>query len=205
MGSIKQEQRQIAEWYAERFGIEAGEVLFLNDRDPYEPWFNKDALLAICRTSPKVREVGERFDQFCAQLKQVIHTARLVRDDNKVFEMSGVATIGEKLGGKAVDEHKLAAARALRSAMDGAGFNPLKPSTLVEASGGAVDQSGTRLNELKTIHILARRVGLIDGKDHSKYRKFIKERFGTATAGTLDQKQRASLISLLRSMERKEA
>lgn len=59
--ALNQEREEIAAFYSSAYGSDINDVLFLNPRDPYEPWLNKEALTTICRQSPHVSEIGEEF------------------------------------------------------------------------------------------------------------------------------------------------
>ena len=208
-----QDQQAIVASLVDSFGIDPEKVLFLNKDKPLEPWLNYKALVAIARQSGAFKQISERFVEFIpAPLNQVVHEAEVVDPENRTYARSGVATIGETLPNEDVpDEHSLAAARALRSALDDAGFDPTKTGPAVLELNLPSDQHATaheletRKKDLARIHILAREKGLIlpiDGdeeqSDFSKYRKFLFEHFdGINSAVGLGPADRARVINAL--------
>jgi hypothetical protein len=212
------------------YGFDPTEVPIING----EPWLNSKQLIRIARASGDFTSIGEGFDQFIPALNQIVHIGTVIDRDGRSYARSGVATIGEQLqagdlsrsgvitGGIDVDPHELAAARALRKALDDAGFDPLAPgsrvpaaalpttqevaealgaTTLVPGVQPAPDPSATataaRLCALRQIHMLAAECGLIVGTDSSKYRDWLTEYFGTNSVAGMTETERASVINAL--------
>lgn len=216
--SIK--QRQIAENLSDAYGFPPEAVRFFKDD---EPWLGAEELMLVARKSPDVQNVHEDFDQFIEPLKQVVHTASVVLKDGRTFQRTGIAKVGERLPGmkddEMVDEHLLAASRAIRSALIAAGINPAKPQpaeprreamVTYDKAGANVDDAAQRDKDLKEIHALAWEAGLIvrgeSGTDHTRYRNFLHDHLAkqgriyldTPSAASLDTTDRASVISALR-------
>jgi hypothetical protein len=190
---------------AQTFGIDPGRVFMMEDG---ESWLPSDVLSQIARQSGEFSSIEEDFDQFIAQLNQVVHVARVVDPEGRSYRRSGVATIGEKLSnGQEANPHDLASSRALVKVLDMAGFNPLKAAPVAPIKNAritmevaAAGEASARPRDLARIHILAAEVGLIrqltEGRnDDSKYREWLAENFGTTTAATLNEQQRASVIN----------
>lgn len=204
-------QQEIAEQLARELDIDAERILFLNERNPAEPWLNAEALTTIARRSGMFREIDESFSQYVTALDQVIHTATVVDAEDRRYTRTGVATRGER---SEIDDHGLAAGRAISAALTAAGFNPLRPGAVVSLeskreSGGSisdqVDEARLRTKDLKQIHMLGVQKGLITllpggGRDLTKYRDLLGEKFGVRSAGAMDAETRASVINYLQQL-----
>lgn len=206
------EQQAVVARLADQFSIDPEKVLFLNKEKPLEPWLNYKALVSVARQSGAFKQIGERFVEFIpAPLNQVVHEAEIVDPDNRSYARSGVATIGEKLPNEDVpDEHALAAARALRAALDDAGFDPTKAGSpvlelhLPPNEHAVALEMENRKKDLARIHILAREKNLIvaiDGdeerSDFAAYRKWMIDNFHAPSAVGLGAADRARLINAL--------
>jgi hypothetical protein len=212
--SRNREQQQLVARLADQFNIDPEKVLFLNKEKPLDPWLNYKALVEIARQSGEFKQIAEDFSEFIPPpLNQVSHTATVVNLQGQVFTRSGVATIGEMLPNESVpDEHDLAATRAMRKALDTAGFDPTKVSSPVldlklppDEHAAALERE-SRQKDLARIHILAEEKGLkvpIEGdeerSDASRYRAFLLERFpnSNGSAVGMDPATRAQLINAL--------
>lgn len=203
-----QQQQSIAQELASRFDIDPDRILFLNPDKPEEPWLSAEALVTIARRSGDFQGIDEGFDQFIAPLNQVVHRATVTDKGARVFTRAGVATVGER---EDIDDHALAAGRAVGAALTAAGFNPLRPGAVVSISShpqaGAAqgDEANSRGTDLKRIHALAEEKGLIrrgrDGSiDRTGYRTFLLTNYNTTTAAQFDEGQRASLINALKQL-----
>jgi hypothetical protein len=218
------EQQKIADTLSTRYGFPREMVLFPNKRKPTAPWLAKDALLTIARKSEEIRSVSERFDKYIPDLGQVVHIGRVELQDGRVFEVTGVASLSEKLpdGSDEWDEHYLAASRALRSTLDAAGVNPMKNAAELP-TGSSRDDTGPLLQpqperhpplsnsrraqeasqekkDLARIHILAEEIGLITRRPNfndKPYRQFLFDFFRVDSALKLNAADRQSLINAL--------
>jgi hypothetical protein len=203
------QQTKIVEALVERFKIDGSRVLFLNPQWPLEPWLPGKTLAAIARQSGKfkvIRVEHERVLEVGSQ-RQVISQGTVVDLDDRVYSLPGVATMGEKLPEteEVADAWDLADARALRSTLDLAGFDPVDPSSVVPLNGKdsaprdpEAAEAEARVNDVARIHILAAEKGLIVGKDYSKYRKFLAENYEGAVSVTgFDPVKRKSVIAAL--------
>jgi hypothetical protein len=201
-------QQEIAERIAREFEIDADRVLFLNSDKPEEPWLSAEALVTITRRSGNFRAIDEGYDQYIEQLKQIVHRATVTDSEGRVYTRSGVATIGER---EDIDDHALAAGRAVGAALRAAGFDPLKPGAVVsstprqQAGAAQGDEANSRNTDLKRIHALAEEKGLIrrgpnDSIDRTGYRAFLLANYNTTTAVSLGEAQRASLINAIEQL-----
>lgn len=188
-----------------QFGIDPEHIRFLNAKRPNEPWLSADVLGAIARQSGEFQGIEEAYDRFIEPLSQVVHRAEVRDREGRTFARTGIAAIGEH---EEIDAHVLAASRALRAALDMAGFNPLRGGSKVPMDKSAVpqsalppelDESVRRQNDLARIHILAKNAGLIR-KNSRKYLDWLAENFGVSTAAALDSTGRQSVISALSKM-----
>jgi hypothetical protein len=205
-------QQGVAEKLAREFDIDPERILFLNPEKPEEPWLSAEALVTIARQSGNFQAIDEGYDQFIAPLNQVVHHATVTDKEGRVYTRSGVATIGER---QDIDDHALAAGRAVGAALTAAGFNPLRPGAVVSINarphvGAALgEEANSRNTDLKRIHALAEEKGLIrrgpnDSIDRTGYRAFLLTNFNTTTAVSLDETQRASLINAIEQLPRVE-
>lgn len=209
------EQQAVVARLADNFNIDPEKILFLNNDKPFEPWLNYKALVAIARQSGEFKQIAEAYVEFIpAPLNQVVHTATVVNLKEQGFTRSGVAKLGEKLPNEEeADEHDLAAARALRAALDDAGFDPTKAAPVLDlrlppAEHAAALEVETRKNDLARIHILAAEKGLTvpiegqeDRNDVSNYRQFLQDNFGISSAAGMGPADRARLINALTEYE----
>lgn len=189
------EQLAIAKDLATTLGIDVTNIYFLNPAKPVEPWLTAHALTTVARQSDELREVADEFVAHIPELSQIIYRGLVVDAQGRRFSRTGVATFGEKN----IDTHTLAAGRAVAAALTAAGFNPLRRGSVVARfpERQPVDDAASRNNDLKRIHALASRAGLIHGRDFVGYRNLLREYFGTDTAADFDGVKRGSLINLL--------
>ena len=207
--SLTLKQETIRMQLAEQFNIDPERILFLNEKNPDEPWLNAEALTTIARQSGQFQAIDEEFNQYIERLNQIVHSATVVDREGRSYTRSGVATIGES---SEIDDHGLAAGRAMSAALTAAGFNPLRPGAvntldlnLPTDQPVISDEAQSRNQDLKRIHKLAEVKGLIiptpgGGWDRTKYRQMLMEKYEVNTAAGFDQLQRASLIQVLEQM-----
>lgn len=207
------EQQAVVDRLVQDFEIQGSRILFINKHDPTEPWLPYDQLVAVARKTGEFKSIAENYDQYIPELQQLVHTATVIDPEGRSYIRSGAATIGEKLPNEEVpDEHNLASARALKLALDAAGFNPLKTTPtldlkLTPAEHEAVDQAESRRKDLKIIHAVAEEKGLIvpldedpTKKDFANYRSFLLQNFGAQTTAGMGPAQRALVINGLRNL-----
>ena len=210
-----EKQNSVAQLLASEFKIDAERVYFLKPDKPEEPWLPAESLVTIARQSGEFRAIDESFDQFIEPLHQVVHRATVIDQDGRTYTRSGVATVGERAANSAqrevLDEHALAAGRAVSAALTAAGFNPLRPGSVIpldsrrggaQADAAGADEAQSRNTDLKRIHALAVEKGLIrmmpgGGRDLTEYRRMLREKFNANTAADFSATQRASLINYL--------
>lgn len=213
------DQQAVVQQLVEQFRIDPEKVLFLKREKPLEPWLNYEALTTIARQSGRFRSLSEHFATFDAGLKQVVHSATVIDANGFEYTRSGAARLGEVLfEDEEPDEHSLAAARALRLAFDSAGFDPVKAAsvvpldlTLSHAEHAQRDEVASRLKDLKQIHLLAAKKGLIRPSDEdasrndmTEYREWLAQHFeGANSAAAFTPAQRAIAINLLRELAEK--
>jgi len=207
-------QQQVVQQLVSAHNIRGDRILFLNKNDSTDPWIPYDQLLTIARQSGEFNSIAAVFDQFITELRQVVWVATVVDPEGRSYTRGGVATIGETLPNEEEpDEHNLAASRALKLALDAAGFNPVKAAPVVMdlklAPGDQqfVDQAESRRQDLKAIHALAQEKGLIvpleedpSQKDWSGYRSFLIQNFGTNTTVEMGPSIRSQVINALRQL-----
>ncbi len=202
-------QQSIADGLVKQFDIDAERIYFLNEDNPEEPWLPAESLITIARKSEEFQTIDESFDQYIGPLNQVVHRSTVITRAGRTYTSSGVATIDERAD---IDAHALAAGRAVRSALTAAGFNPLRPGGVVtldlHLQAGAQakpDEAQSRVADLRRIHFIAERKGLIKllpgrQEDRSDYKRFLIEKYETPTAAQFDGMQRASLINALEQL-----
>ncbi|QQS31872.1 MAG: hypothetical protein IPM50_09280 [Acidobacteriota bacterium] len=187
-------------------------------RDQEIPFIPTEILIRIARSTGDFASIEPDYSTYVHALEQLVYKGTVVDRDGRSITRIGVATLGEKPGGYEIDTHKLAESRALGSALSDAGFNPLKPRSVVKfekpmtppnatpeelyATAEALSDAEKRRRDLSRIHVLARDCGLLKkldagGWDTSDYRKWLQENFGSRTASILDETTRAQVINKL--------
>jgi hypothetical protein len=201
------QQQAMVDRLVSQFGIDGSKVLFFENR-PNEPWLRANTLASIARRSGLFKAIRVEHEKYIETLKQVFYQGTVVDLDDHIYSLPGVATVGKSIAntGEEVNADDLAESRALRSTLNLAGFDPLDPTSVVslEKSEGSEQRdtdaarTQSRLNDNARIHILASERGLIVGRDYSKYRKFLAERYEGATSiAGFDPMQRKSVIEAL--------
>jgi hypothetical protein len=204
------DQQAVVARLVQSFNIQGEKVLFLNDADPLEPWLNSKALLAIARQSGEFKQVATTYSEYINDLRQIVWSATVVNLQDQGFTRSGVAKLGEKLPNEEEpDEHDLAASRALRAALDDAGFDPTKAAPCLNLKlppdqHAVAHEKETRLNDLRRIHKIAGEKGLIVPKvedasrnDDTAYRGWLVRYFGVNTTAAMGPADRARVINAL--------
>lgn len=209
---VANERKKIVDQLASQYDIDPERVLFLNENKPTEAWLSADLLLQIARKEDVFQSIDEGFNQFIQPLNQVVHAATVIDKSGRSFSRCGIASIGERAD---VDEHQLAAGRALKAAFTAAGFDPTRGGSVVRldtaraSQGGRPQQSssvssddevGLRNADLKRVHAVAERKGLIaqlpfGGYERLKYREHLQKHYGVNSAAGFDALQRQSLIN----------
>lgn len=203
-------QEQIRKELAEKFNIDPERVLFLNEKKQEEPWLSAEALVTIARQSENFQAIDEGYDQYIPQLDQIVHRATVIDKNGRSYSRCGIATVRER---EDVDDHALAAGRAVGAVLTAAGFNPLRPGGVVtldlnlgQDAGQVKVEAVRELNlDLKQIHALAIEKGLIKHlpggmKDVSEYRKLLKDKFGVSSSTEMAAEMRQSFINHMRQM-----
>lgn len=203
------EQHQIALKLNQNFGIDIDRILFLNKRDPLDPFIPSDELESIARQSGKIRSSSVIHDKYQPETKQVYYIATVIDEKGAEFIRPGVATVGEH---EEIDVDILASGRAISAALRAAGCHPFKSGSVVslaevKAGDGFTGQSDAaqRRGELGVIHDLAVRKGLtvFNGsvKNDSRYREELLKNFGSKTAATLSPEERRGVINWLENYQ----
>lgn len=204
------EQQSVVAKLVQNFNIQGDKVLFLNEADPLDPWLNSKTLLAIARQSGEFKQVATTFAEYVEPLKQIVWSSTVVDQQGLGYTRSGVATIGEKLPNEEIpDEHDLAGSRALRAALDDAGFDPTKAAPVLSlklppAEHAAAHENETRLSDLRRIHKIATDKGLIvpieddaARNNDSGYRGWLVRNFEVNTTAAMGPADRARVINAL--------
>lgn len=191
-------------------------ILFLNPKDYYEPWIPADVLQAIARQIDGFKDSSITHDKFVSETQQVVYKATVFDTAGRSYTRTGVAMVGEKPNGFDISHDSLAEGRALGAALSAAGFHPYKSASVVDLSEvrtlietrrqeaaytGIEDEASLRRKDLQQIHAIAEKKGLIIGKDDSRYRQFLLEKYGVRTAAVLDADKRAMVINALKNMD----
>lgn len=218
MTPIEEKRNEIIATLKAQFGLTdsaCDRILFLNPRDLYEPWIPADVLQAIARQIDGFKGSSVTHDKFVSETQQVVYKATVFDIQGGSYTRTGVATVGEKPNNFDIPHDSLAEGRALGAALSAAGFHPYKSASVVDLSEartvieqrrqqaeytGIEDEAELRKKDLRQIHTIAEKKGLIIGKDDSEYRLRLHEEFGTRTAAILDATDRARVINWLNQL-----
>lgn len=200
-------QQAIASSLNQKFGINEDRILFLNPRDPDDPWIPSDELESIARQTEGCQQISVMHDKFIPETNQIIYTATVVNKNGASFTHPGVATIWEKPNGVDIEPDVLAAGRALGAALRAAGFHPYRSGSVVDIeqvreqikTKAAEADEDLRLQDLKQIHALAAEKGLIERGNYTAYRMWLYEHFEVKTAVGLNATDRARVINALKT------
>lgn len=214
------QQNEVIEQLTAHFSIDADRILFLNPREPNDPWIPADELESIARQAGGFQSIDVDYDNFIEPLQQVVYKAVVVDEQGRRFGRTGVATIGEETPIGDIDVQILAAGRALSAALRAAGFHPLKSGSVISLDDrrtsrqpqklsaehveiqAAADAAHSRRTDLAAIHALAAEKNYIvrvnGTTNDNPYREWLFRNFGVSSAVELNAAQRASVINLLR-------
>ena len=200
-----QQQQEIARQWADTLGIDIADIYFLNADKPTEFWLSPNALTTLARKSSDFQSVDEAYVDYIAPLNQIVHRAVVIDAQGRTFARTGVATIGEK----PVDEHLLAAGRALSAALTAGGFNPLKAGNVVAATPIArvppVNEVTARNARLAQIHLLAELKGLKirragQESDDGGYRWWLNQNFHVWTTARMTEAEHQRVVAALNQL-----
>ncbi len=204
-------QQEIALNLEAEYGIDGTRILFLNPRNPNDPWIPPTILEAIARKFDEYRSSSVAHDKYIPETAQVIYMATVTDSKDRIFTRSGVATFGEVSGERdEIDADILAQGRALSAALNAAGFNPVKSVPMVNFADEAENEKQPRAQfvieeeaallkkDLRQIHALAVEKGLIVGKNDIEYRVWLAQHFNVKTSAILDAGDRARVINKLK-------
>lgn len=215
-------QEQALKTLKESFNLSEAEtdrILFLNERVPEEPWIPADVMEAIARQVGSFKHISVTHDKFIESRGQVIYTATIVDNFDRTFTRSGAALLTEEPNGVKIDTDVLAQTRALNAALNAAGFNPFKAGSVVDLDLRrsepapppltafekdlhlANDEGALRLKDLRQIHAIAEKKGLIVDKDQSRYRKELAAAFGVNSAAVLSPAERVAVINWIENYQ----
>ena len=204
-------QEEIISKLVNQFGIDGERILFLNPRNPNEPWIPTGVLEQIALQMDGYRSSAVNHDKFIPQTSQVVYTATVTDAADRVFTRSGVATIGEvnEAAHGEIDVEYLASGRALSAALRAAGFDPVKAPQMVNFADEAAyeklpkeqyeveTEAQLRQKDLKQIHALAMEKRLWVGFDDTKYRRWLMKNFDVETSAILEAPERKAVINKL--------
>lgn len=200
-----------------QFGIDPKDVKEIDG----QPWLSSQQLATIARKTGEFLSIDVEFKEFVPGLGQVVWAASVTDSENHLYRRTGVASLGEKLPtGVEVDEHELAASRALRSALAMAGFDALRPGSRLEDTVTIhavskrpydpktiqiADEAAVRVKLIRELHAVAEEAGLIvrrpgERADYSVYRTLLEENFDTHTSADFTEQQFTQAIGLIRCL-----
>lgn len=204
-------QEEIVNTLVQNFDLNPDRILFINPRDPNEPWIAPDELQSIARQTESLTQISVTHDKFIPETNQVVYAATVVSRNGLTFSQTGVAVRGENPNGVEIDADVLASGRALSAALRAAGIHPYKSGSVVDI--GVVRQqveakkdeqavqTESRNNSLRRLHTLAEQKGLKIGRNDTAYRMWLYREFGTSSAATFDSEKMALAINRLENYE----
>ncbi|MET0646414.1 MAG: hypothetical protein ABW208_07310 [Pyrinomonadaceae bacterium] len=208
------QQESLVGEFVTAYGIDADQVIFFDDTPA--PFFLFEALAQIVGALGNFREVAVTHPEIDERNGNATCEAALTLDDGRVVRNFGSSFVGDTIPGKEVNDFQtafdIARARALRSALRLAGFDPVKrheQSKRGEKGEETVisPEAEQRNKELAEIHALAAEAGLIVNapgalEDKSAYYRQLQVFFpAVSSAGELSAKERAQFIALLRGIK----
>jgi hypothetical protein len=203
------QQESLVGEFVTTYGIDADQVVFFDDTAA--PFFLFEALAQIIGVLGNFREVAVTHPEIDEKNGNATCEAALTLEDGRVVRSFGSSFVGDILPGKEVADFQtafdLARARALRSALRLAGFDPVKrheQSKRGEKAGTPTisPEEERRNRELAEIHALAAEADLIKGEDKSAYYRQLSVFFPhVSSAGDLNTKERAQFIAMLRGIK----
>lgn len=195
----------------QNFGINPERILFLNPRDPNDPWIPADELESIARQTDRIEQISVMHDKYIPETGQVIYTATVVNKNGVTFTHPGVAKVGETPNGYDIEADVLAGGRALSAALKAAGIHPYRSGSVVdiglvrqqvEAKNDArAVQEESRANGLRQLHAVAEKKKLKVGTNDIAYRMWLQAEFGVKTAVGFDSEKLALAIDRLNRYE----
>ena len=207
-------QESLKNEFVETYGIDADQVIFFDETPA--PFFLFEALAQIVGVLGNFREVAVTHPEIAERNGNATCEAALTLDDGRVVRSFGSSFVGDIIAGKEVGDFQtafdLSRARALRSALRLAGFDPVKRHEQSKrgekgAEPAISPEAEQRNRELAEIHLLAQEAGLIVSvpgmlDDKSAYYRQLAVFFPAASsAGELSAKERAQFIALLRGIK----
>ena len=212
-------QQQIVEQLTAKFDIDGDRVLFLNPKNPAEPWLPPAELMTIARKIGGFQAIDTDISQYIEPLQQISYKATVIDKDGVSYSRPGTAKIGEMTPVGEIDANVLAEGRALSAALRAAGFDPTKSGSVTQISDykqtqqlsddeklkrETEDRLALEQRDRKQIHALAAEKGLIktlaDGtKDLTPYRRFLWQKFGKTSTVGMSPAERSITINELRN------
>lgn len=201
------QQESIRSEFAQTYDIAPEQIIFFDETPT--PFFLFEGLAQIVGALANFREVAVTHPEIAERNGNATCEAALTLEDGRVVKSFGSSFVGDTLPGKDASDFQMAfdLARALRSALRLAGFDPVKSHEQRKRGGKAeaptiTPEEEQRNKELAEIHVIAEEAGLIVGSDKSAYYRQLGVFFpGVQSASHLNTKERSQFIALLRGIQ----
>lgn len=207
----------------QNFGLSDAELdrclYFRTDQE--EPWIPSDILEAIARLTGGFETISSVYDKVRTETQHLVYAGLVVDREGRSYPRSGVAKIdGETVGGTLFDGDALAENRALSASLQAAGFDPFKAGSVVSIgklehgpsrSGTPLDDrqkelqqitdaAELRTKDLRQIHAVAEKKGLIVDKNDRLYRRWLMDNFQLTSSAFVDHETRMTIVAKLNEL-----
>ncbi len=208
-------QEEIVRAFTNDYDIEHDQIGFRGE--DLEPIFDFDALSILALALTDFREISVEPGDFNAIGGVATATCGVVLSDNRLRGAYGHCVIGQVLhdGSEVTDLSMamgVARARALRTGLRMAGFDPVRAHRAHRAHQGEnlpfspPEETDQRTKDLRQIHALAEELLWVKDGDESEYRRQINTLYpGINSAGDMTDQQRSQFIAIMGGLQKARA
>lgn len=199
-----QEQAILSQELCLTYQIDPQQVIFVGESS--DPILDYEALSKISlELCPEIQDLQISLDTIN---QDFVSCSCLITVGGKTRKVFSVCMMNERITETFVVDSidracNVARARALRAGLRSIGFDPMKAHAQ-KVRGSHLElvfKEKDRNKELAQIHVLATEIGLIKGKDSSKYRRVLNVFFGKQSAKGFTDEEREKCIAILRSLK----
>lgn len=202
-------QEEIVRDFTDAYDIERDQIGFRGE--DLEPIFDFDALSILALALTDFREISVEPGDFNAIGGVATATCGVVLSDNRLRGAYGHCVIGQQLhdGSEVTDLSMamgVARARALRTGLRMAGFDPVRAHRARQGEALAftpAEEIDPRTKDLRQIHAFAQELFWVKDGDDSEYRRQINTLYpGITSAGDMTDQQRSQFIAIMGGLQK---